>query len=129
MSNDMNRVKHIEKLYLRQARYELLASLNELYGGDHDKLVEHDYTPGCIAGYDCNGQPVCINNNTFAVLIGLTGEIVALIDDIDTAYEYVTLGLGEAVILRDYQDRRADEIQNELIDLMRNLYPQYFKRI
>lgn len=129
MSNDMNRIKHVEKLYLRQARYELLAILDELYGGDPEELMNHDYAPGCIAGYDCNGQPVYINNNTFAVLIGLTGEIVALIDDIDTAYEYVTLGLGEAVILRDYQDRRADEIQNELIDLMRNLYPQYFKRI
>lgn len=63
------------------------------------------------------------------MLVGLTGEIVALIDDVDTAYEYVTLGLGEAVILRDSHDKRADEIQEELLELMRNLYPKYFKRI
>ena len=46
VTNDMNRVKHIEKLHLRQAQYELLASLNELYGGDIEELIKHDYVPG-----------------------------------------------------------------------------------
>lgn len=122
MMNNMNRVQHIEKLHLRQARYELMNSINELYGGDSDMLMENDYAPGLPAGYDYNGDVVAIDNDTFAVLMGKGGVVVALTESVDVAYEFVTLGLGEAVILKDTEEKTACDIQMELINLMEELY-------
>lgn len=119
---------YFNNFHFQQERDEILERMTKTTGGDADYLIDNDYLPGTFVGVDEIYNSVFIDDDTFAVLIDIYGAVRGITDKYDVARQFVELGLGEAVVLRDEDNQRACDIQNEFIEIMERDYPQFFSK-
>ena len=118
--------EYLEEFYFQQARDEIVRLITKTTGGNADYLMDNDYLPGTFVGVDENYNSVFIDDDTFAVLIDIYGAVRGITDKYDVARQFVELGLGEAVVLRDEDNQRACDIQEEFIEILQYKYPHLF---
>lgn len=119
---------YFDNFYLQQAREEILERMTKVIGGDSDHLMDNDYETGTFVGLDKDYRSVYIDNDTFAVLIDIYGSVRGITDKYDVARQFVELGLGESVVLKNYDGQSASDIQDEFIEILQRDYPQYFSK-
>lgn len=117
-------MSYYDGIYCELARQEILENLKRIQNTNIDELLENDLEYGSYLGIDENGNELYLTDKVYALLLDLHGNLISIAKNYDQMYNYVWYGCGEAIALQGHWDMSTAEVQNMLIEIMEEHYPQ-----